>query len=243
MSFILDVSLILVLLIVVWISAKRSIFSSLSGAVAAIVAVTASLFVAVAFAPTVSQHVVTPIVERHAANELADMFSAPHLSNGRDTVRQFLVHDLVYEEPEAYVQLLKFYNVSAEEVREAYRTDPGPDAVLTALTADCINRFSLAIAFAVSAAAIYIVLCLIARRIEENFPPQRRYRGLRKTVPALVGIVSGFVWCWAAAQVLGLVLPAISGMQMFFTPEVLSRTDIYAALTAWDPFVTVQNLF
>lgn len=236
MSFVLDISLVLVVLIVVWIGAKRSIFASLSDAVAAIVAVAASLFIAANLAPVVSEYAVTPVVERHAANELADMFSLPHLGNGRDTVAQFMVHELVYEQPEAYVQLLDFYDVSAAEVLDAYRANPGSDAVLTALTADCIQNLSLAIAFAASVAVLYIILTLIARRIEDNFPPQRRYHGIRKAAPALISVVSGVVWCWALAQTLCLVLTAISGMQMFFTPDVLSKTDVYAVLTAWTPW-------
>lgn len=239
MSFVLDASLVLILLVVAWVFAKRSIFSAFSGALAILVAVVASLFLTSFAASYVSQYAVAPLVERSAANELADMFSAPHLANGRDTVAQLTVNKLVYEEPEAYTQLLRYYNVSAEEVRAAYRADPGADAVLTALTTECIERFSVAVAFLVCTVVLYIVLRLIARRIEENFPPQRKYRGFRKILPCFAGFLSGLLWCWAAAQVLSLIFPAVEGMQMFFTPAVLAKTDLYALLTAWNPFAAM----
>ncbi|MBO5797144.1 MAG: hypothetical protein J6R77_02230, partial [Clostridia bacterium] len=136
MSFLLDIVLIGVLALIVVMYGKRSIFSALCGLLSVALAAVGAVLLTGTVAAPLADYVVAPLVEQSAANELADMFSAPHLSGGRETVAALPLGELVAEQPEAYKQLLAHYSVQPEAVVAAYEQSPTSETVLVALTAD-----------------------------------------------------------------------------------------------------------
>lgn len=235
MSFVVDIVLIALMVLVVAVYAKRSIFSALSGMVAVALAAVGAMLLSAPLATPLADVTVRPLVEQAAAGELADMFSAPHLASGRETVATLPLGDLVREEPEAYKQLLTYYSVSPDTVAAAYAAEATPTAVLVALTGGYVEAISRAAVFLCLVAVFYVLLRLIARRIEQNFPPLRRYRGMKRWIPGLIGVPGGLVWSWVAVTIMHWVVPVTAGQLIFLTPKVLEMTDWYAFLQAINP--------
>lgn len=237
MSFLLDVLLLgIVLVEVVW-YAKRTIFGALSGCVALALAAFAAFFLIGTVAPRLSDYVVTPLVEQAAANELADMYSAAHLSSGRETVAALPLGELVEQQPEAYAQLLNRYSVEPAAVRAAYEADPSPVTVLTALTQARATAISRAVVFVLLTALLRVLLGLIAGRVEQNFPPTPRYHGVKRLVPGLLGIVAGLIVLWVLVAVLSWIVPVLQGQILFLSEETLQTADGFSVLRRSDPFL------
>ncbi len=242
MSFLLDVVLIVLLLVVAWIYANRSIFAAAASVIAALIAIVAAVLLTGVLSAPLCTHVVAPLTEQVAANEFADMYSAPHLSGGRETVAALPLGELVAEEPEAYRQLLDRYAVSAEEVAAAYEASPLPETVLVTVTAPFADALSRAAVFVLLSVTFTLVLQIVWRQIEQNFPPRRRYRGFKRLVPWLIGLAGGLLWCWVAAAVISWLVPTLAGRSLWLTPEVLAATDWYSLLKWTDPFLLLMQL-
>ncbi len=239
MSFLLDLCLLLILVGVVVLYAKRSIFAALTGFAAVAIGLTAAVLLTGTVAPALSQAVVRPLVERSAANELADMYSAPHTSNGRRTVESLPLHELLEEEPEAYSQLLVEYNVDPADVRAAYARNATSEAILVALTQARVAAFSDVLAFAVLSVLLLLILRLIANRIEQNFPPVGRYHGLRRIVPGLIGVPAGLIVLWGVVRVLCRLAPVVQGQTVFLSDALLDAADGFSLLRWSDPFLLI----
>lgn len=242
MSFLLDVALIGLLVLIVVIYAKRSIFAAFSGLLSVAVAAVGAVLLTGTVAAPLADYVVAPLVEQSAANELADMFSAPHLSGGQETVAALPLGELVAEQPEAYKQLLAYYSVEPETMTAAWAANPIPETVLVTLTADYAAAISRAGVLVILTVAFSLLLRFIARLVEQNFPPARRYRKFKKALPALLGVGAGLVWSWVAATVIHWVVPVIAGQVLFLNPEVLYATDWYRLLWWSNPLLALFRL-
>ena len=86
-----------------------------------------------------------------------------------------------------------------------------------------------------------VILQLIVRRIEQNLPPQRRYRGIKRVVPLLFGVLCGFLWSWVAADVLARVVPQTAEQLVFLTPAVLENTEWYRWLQYINPLTFIRG--
>lgn len=239
MSFLLDIILMGVLALIVVIYAKRSIFSALSGLVSVAVAAVAAVLLTGVLAAPLSDYVIAPLVEQSAANELADMFSAPHLSGGRETVAALPLGELVSEQPEAYRQLLAYYSVEPETVGAAWAASQTSEAVLVALTAEYAAAFSRSGVLLLLTLVFSLLLRLIAQRIEQNLPPVRRYHGFKRLLPGLIGVAAGLLWSWVIATVIHWVVPVTAGQIFFLTPAVLRQTDWYRLLWWSNPLLAL----
>lgn len=237
MSFLLDAILIGILLGTVAVYCRRSLFSALTGAAALAVAAVGAVLLAEAAAAPVAANLTAPLAERAVANELADMFSAPHYSNGRDTVASLPLGDLVEQEPEAYLRLLEEYNVSPEAVRAAYLDDSYPVTVLTAVTRGFSDALAKSVVLPVLTALFALILRLIAHRVEENLPPRRAYRGIKRLLPGAVGILAGVILLWVLVPVIGWLAPALAGKSLMFKPQVLEQAEWYSLLKLTDPLL------
>lgn len=242
MSFLLDIVLIGVLALIVVIYSKRSIFAAAAGLLSVALAAVGAIWLTAPVAAPLNDYVVAPLVEQAAAGELADMFSAPHLSGGRETVASLPLGDLVTEQPEAYLQLLRTYSVQPEAVAAAYAQTPTSETVLVALTADYAVAFSRAAVLIILTLALSLLLRFIARQIEQNFPPARRYRGFKKALPALLGAGAGLLWSWVIATVIHWVVPVVAGQVIFLSPDVLYATDWYRFLWWTNPLLPLFAL-
>lgn len=126
---------------------------------------------------------VAPHVERAAANSIADMFSAPHLENGRDTVADLDVQGLVEDDPPAFAKLLHHYGASIEELRAMPPNSTSAD-YLAAITREYAAALSKSVLYAVLFTAFFLSARLAARRIELNLVPPAPLRGARRLIPA-----------------------------------------------------------
>lgn len=239
MSFLLDVFLVGLLVVeIVW-YARRTIFGAASGLVALALAAFAAFFLVGPLSPVLSSTVVTPLVEKTAANQLADMYSAEHLSSGRETVAVLPLGELVGEQPDAYVQLLEQYNVEPDAVLSAYQTSPSSETVLVALTAARAEAVSKAVVFLVLTVVLRLLFGLIAGRIEDNFPPPPRYHGVKKAIPAVLGALAGVIVLWVAVAVFSWVVPVMQGQILFLSEEILQTADGFSLLRQINPFLLI----
>lgn len=237
MSFLLDIVLIGILLATVAVYCRRSIFAAATGAAALAAAAVGAVLLVGVTAPPVAETVIEPLVERTVANELADMFSAPHYAVGQDTVAALPLGDLVEEEPEAYLRLLEEYSVSPDTVKAAYLADAYPRTVLIAITRDYAAAFAKSLVLLVLTAVFTLILRLIAHRVEQNLPPQRVYRGFKRLLPGLIGMVGGVILLWVLVPVIGWLVPVTAGQTLMFTPAILEQAEWYSLLRLTDPLL------
>lgn len=241
MSFLVDIVLIGILLAVVTVYARKSIFAAGVGTLAAAVAIVAATFLTPLVAPTVAAYTVTPLVERTVAGELADMHSAPHRSTVEETVAALPLDEMIAEHSERYVHLLEKYHVSSEAVKDVWHTEKTGVAMVRCLAAPLATVLSETGVFLLLCLVLNVILQLIVRRVEQNLPPLRRYRGIKRAVPPLFGVLCGLLWSWVAAAVLAQVVPQMAQQLVFLTPEVLEKTDWYRWLQSINPLTLVRG--
>lgn len=242
MSFLVDIVLIGILLAVVTVYARKSIFAAGLGTLATAIAIVAALFLAPLAASPVSEYALTPLIERTVAGELADMHSAPHLPTVEKTVATLPLRDMITERSDAYLHMLSKYHVTPETVETVWRTEGTGTAVVRCVAAPLAAVLSETAVFLLLCLVLTLILQLIVRRVEQNLPPLRRYYGIKRVVPPLFGVVCGLLWSWVAAAVLARVVPQTAEQLVFLTPEVLERTDWYRWLHSINPLVWLYSL-
>jgi hypothetical protein len=110
------------------------------------------------------------------------------------------------------------------------------------LLQDYAVAFSRAAVLIILTLALSLLLRFIARQIEQNFPPARRYRGFKKALPALLGAGAGLLWSWVIATVIHWVVPVVAGQVIFLSPDVLYATDWYRFLWWTNPLLPLFAL-
>lgn len=242
MSFLIDIALIGILAVVVAVYARRSIFSAGFGVLVTAVAVVAALLITPFLSPTVADTFIQPLTEKPIATALADMHSAPYASTVEQTVAYLPLGEMIVEQPEGYVQLLEEYRVTPETVLEAYYALPLPMTVVHTIAKGYAAALAQAVVFLLLAVLLAVLLQFIVRRIEQNLPPQRRYRGFKRVCPPLFGVMSGLIWSFAVVTALSWAVPAMAGKLLFLTPDVLEKTDWYALLHRLNPLSFWQRM-
>ncbi len=242
MGFLIDIVLLVILAGIVAISARRSVFSSGFGVVVSAAAVVTALFVTPFCAPTVSDILVQPTVEKSVAVALADMHSAPHATTAAQTVATLPLRELIEEQPDGYLQLLQEYSVSPETVRDAYLAAPQPMTVVHTVAHDFAAAIAETMVFLLISVVAAVLLQFVVRRIEQNLPPLRRYHGFKRVLPALFGVASGLVWSFAVITVLSRLVPAVAGKSVLFTPATLQNADWYSLLERINPLPLLRQL-
>ncbi len=241
MSFLVDIVLIGILLAVVTTYARKSIFSAGMGTLATAMAVTAALFLAPLAATPAAEITLTPLTERAVAEEFADMYSAPHLATPEKTVAALPFAQMIDEQTESYRRLLEKYHADAATVEAAYRAHPEGITVVHSIAAPFATTLTKAGVFLLISLLLTVVLQLIMRRIEQNLPPQRRYRGFKRVIPPLFGVLSGLLWSWVAIIVLSWVVPVAAEQLVFLTPAVLQQADWYRWLHSISPLALLER--
>lgn len=241
MSFLVDIVLIGILAAVVTVYARKSIFSAGMGTLATAVAIVAATVLAPLAAPPVAAYTVTPFVEKTVAGEIADMHSAPHLSTAGETVAALPLGDMITERSDGYLHLLSKYHVTPEAVETVWRTEGSGVAVVRCIAAPLAAVLAETAVFLLLCLVLMLVLQLIVRRVEQNLPPLRRYRGIKRAVPLLFGVLCGLLWSWVAAAVLARVVPQTAEQLVFLTPEVLEKTDWYRWLQSVNPLTLIRG--
>ena len=242
MGFLIDVALLGLLVGIVVISARRSVFSAGLGVVVTTVAVLTALFVTPLLSATVSDVLVRPLVEKSVAVSLADMHSAPHGQTAEQTVSALPLGELVETQPEGYLQLLQEYGVSPETVKSAYRLSPQPMTVVHTVAKDFAAAIAGTAVFLLLAVVAAVLLQCVVRRIEQNLPPLRRYHGFKRTLPTIFGIANGLIWSFAVVTAVSWLVPAVGGKLVLFTPTTLEQTDWYSFLEHINPLPLLRRL-
>ncbi|MBE6757059.1 MAG: hypothetical protein E7552_00720 [Ruminococcaceae bacterium] len=241
MSFLVDIVLIGILLAVVSVYARRSVFSAGIGTLATAVAVVAAVFLTPLAAPFVAEYAAAPLTERAVAEELADMYSAPHLETAEETVAALPIADMLAARPDTYLRLLSKYHVEHAAVQAAFRADFEGISVVRTIAAPLAEVLAKTTVFFLLCLVLNLILQLVVRRVEQNLPPQRRYRGIKRAVPPLFGVLCGLVWSWVAVTVISWVVPQTAEQLVFLTPAVLERTDWYRWLQSINPLAWLHR--
>ena len=90
----------------------------------------------------------TPAVERSAANRLADLFSAPHLADGRETVAALDFDELIQNNPPEFQKILDHYGANIDALRNLPDAHTSAD-VLNAVAGLYSRTLSRAVSYAV----------------------------------------------------------------------------------------------
>lgn len=236
MGFLLDLVCGVILAVSALLFARRSISSSLLSLASWFLALCLGAALALPLAALAGPKWVAPHVERAAANSIADMFSAPHLSTGRETVAELDVQGLVEENPPAFAKLLHHYGASIEELR-AMPSDSASADYLAAITREYAAALSRSVLYAVLFTAFFLLARLAARRIELNLVPPAPLRGARRLIPAAIGLAVGWIAVLSLSVLLEWLLPYVGRDAVFFTEEMLKDAGFYQILNQINLFI------
>lgn len=236
MGFLLDLICAVILAASVFLFARRSISSSLLAMGSWLLALCLGAAAALPLASLAGPKWVAPHVERAAANSIADMFSAPHLENGRDTVADLDVQGLVEDDPPAFAKLLHHYGASIEELRAMPPNSTSTD-YLAAITREYAAALSKSVLYAVLFTAFFLSARLAARRIELNLVPPAPLRGARRLIPAAIGLAAGWIAVLSLSVLLEWLLPYVGRDAVFFNGETLKNAGFYQILNQFNLFI------
>ncbi len=240
MGFLIDILLLGLLVGVVAIYARRSVFSAGLGALVVAISVVTALFVTPLLAP-MAETMVRPSVEKAVAVALADMHSAPHAATPEQTVASLPLGDLIAAKPEGYLHLLQEYGVAPETVEAAFLAAPQPMTVVHTVAEGVAAAITETLVYLLLAVAVAVLLHFVVRRIEQNLPPLRRYHGFKRVLPALFGVLAGLIWSFAVVWLLSRLVPAVAGKSVMFTPGTLKNADWYSLLERINPLPLLQR--
>ncbi|MBR3290106.1 MAG: hypothetical protein IKI63_04940 [Clostridia bacterium] len=237
MYFVLDIICVLIIVGMVirfWSSALSSVI--LRG-LCVLLGIVIAVFVTAPLAQMGNAVLVQPVVERSAANELADMVSGTHRATGRETAQRLDLTRLIQDQPPAFVEWVERYHADPATAVAAYNKQHSGEALLTAVTGDYCMALSKSGSFAVLWVISVLLLLWIARRIELNMaPPARRTTGAKIGAP-LLGAVVGILIVMGLTVFLEWLVPYLSGRTMMFPANMLTAGTVYPILKFINPFL------
>lgn len=235
MSLILDLVCLLLLAGGFAFGWSRSPLSSGLTLLSAVLALTGAFFLSIPAGEWISETVVAPQVEQSAANELADMVSAPHLSSGRDTVRDLPLPDMARENAAPFSRLVGRYGAQEDQVLTA--AENGAEAVLLAITSGISLAISRSLVFIALFLMLMLAVRLLCRRlVEQNLPPPSRKPGWRRVSSGLLGMLTGLALIYVLSAALGIFLPYAPSDSLVFPQGLMERTDLCRYLNICNPF-------
>ena len=236
MNFVLDLLGLLLIALLVLLYWKRSVPDALLTVTAAALALTAAALLCRPVTDHLTRPLLQPIIEQSAANELADLFSAPHLNSGADTVAALDLSQTVASDAPAYRTLLARYAADPEAVLLAYQAEGTSLAVLQAIAAPLTDLLAHAAAFLLCWAAAGVLLLLIARRVARNLPPPSPVRGAMHLPAALLGLISAYILLCGLQLLLAWLIPAGAGRVIFLENSSADRSMLHALLKQGNVF-------
>lgn len=242
MSFLLDLIFAAVIIGMVLAWWNHAVSTSLFSLLSLFLSLTLAFFLSAPASIPVADVVLGPGIRTAAANDLADLFSAPHLSSGEETVAGLSFDQMLREAPSPFVEVVESYGADLEQVREAYAASPEPETLLEAVTGTFIRDLSRALCFAVLWVLLGILIKLITRRIESNMRPPARLKGVKRAVPPLVALAASIVVIWGMSLPLRWMLPYLAAREIFFSPNTLDSSFFYHFLNVFNPFAWLLSL-
>lgn len=242
MSFLLDLIFAAVIIGMVLVWWNHAVSTSLFSLLSLFLSLTLAFFLSVPISIPVADAVLGPGIRASAANDLADLFSAPHLSSGEETVAQLSFDQMLWEAPAPFVKVLDAYGADLERVREAYDASPEPESLLKAVTDTFIRDLSRSLCFAVLWVALGILIKLITRRIEDNMRPPARLKGVARVLPSLIALASSVAVIWGISLILQWMLPYLAARDILFNETTLDSSFFYHFLNFLNPFARLLSL-
>lgn len=236
MGFLLDgaVVLLLILLAVLW--RNRAVSSALFSFMSIALALSAAAVFASLLSVPIAAHVFRPSVSRAAAYDLADLFSAPHLETGEETVQALSFDWMLEEGPAPFTEILQKYGTTLEEVRDAYSLSPEPATVLRTVSRGMADMLGWVTLFGVLWVLFAVLMRWGAHRIEANLRPPKRLKGLRRLWPLLAALLSGVVIVWGVSLILERAVPYLEPRTLLLSRNMLDSAQIYTILNRINPF-------
>lgn len=242
MYFVLDIICVLIIvgmMIRFWSSALSSV---LLRGLCVLLGILIAVFATAPLAEVTGAVLVQPVVERSAANDLADMVSGAHRATGRETAERLDLTQLIKDQPPAFIEWVERYHADPATAVAAYNRQHSGEALLLAVTGGYCTALSKSGSFAVLWVVSVLLLLLIARRIELNMaPPTRRTMGTKIGSP-LLGALTGVLIVMGLTVMLEWLVPFVRGQMLLFASDMLTAGTVYPILKAVNPFLWVLSL-
>lgn len=237
MSFILDLLCAGIAIGILVVFVKRPVSSAAASCICLAAALCAAFFAAMPLSGLASEHLVTPLVEKQAGNKLADLFSAPHLDSGSETVAGLDFTWMLDERPGPFTDLVASYGADVDQVAAAYTGEQPAVALLKAMTGDYCQALSKAMVFLLLFVLLFCLFRFIARRVENNLPPSPKMTLGRRCVNVLLGLVSSVLVIFALGIVLETAVPYLEYDSVVFSVASLRDSYLYEYLNRINPFL------
>ena len=237
MYFVLDIICVLIIVGMVirfWSSALSSV---LLRGLCVLLGIVIAVFVTAPLAEVGNAVLVQPVVERSAANDLADMVSGTHRASGRETAEKLDLNQLIKDQPPAFIEWVERYHAKPADAVAAYNKQHSGEALLVAVTGGYCKAISKSGTFALLWVVFVLILLLVARRIEMNMaPPTHRSLG-NKIASPLIGAVIGILIVMGVTVMLEWLVPYLSGHVLLFASDMLTAGTVYPILKFINPFL------
>lgn len=178
----------------------------------------------------------TPAVERSAANRLADLFSAPHLADGRETVAALDFDELIQNNPPEFQKILDHYGANIDALRNLPDAHTSAD-VLNAVAGLYSRTLSRAVSYAVLFWLVFLAGKLAQKRVEGNLVPPPSLRGARRLIPPALGLLAGLFWIFSLAVLLEWLVPVAGRDSVVFSEDMLKSASFYQILNQINLFI------
>ena len=242
MYFVLDIVCVLILGICAAWFYKATAGQVLIKAACVFCAALLAVFASIPCAPLVNRMIVAPIMEKNAANSLADMVSAEHKGSGRETVKDLNLDDLVADRPTAFREWVEQYQGDLNTVCFAYRSGDAQTMLVNLMT-PLTKDVSRAVTYMLLWIICLLVLRFFAWRLEFNSAPKTRKRGdWKNALPPLCGVLYGICIVWGLAVALEWLVPPLRGTVSLLTDETLTKGVVYPLLRVCDPLYWLAQI-
>ncbi len=242
MYFVLDLVCVLIVLICIVHFFKSSSMAVIIKAACVILSAALAVLVSIPCTSPVNNGIVTPAIERRAANQLAEKVSAEPKTNGRETVESLDLDALVRTRPVGFVDWVKEYDGDLEAVCFEYEHS-GAKTMLVNLVKPICRDIARAVAFLALWIVLFAVLRFLVWKFEWNSAPKQRKRGdFHNVFPPILGAFYGVFVIWGMAVALEWLVPSLDGMVPLLGGEMLDNGAVYPFLQWCDPLCWLARL-
>lgn len=242
MYFVLDLVCVLILLICAVHFFKSSITAVAIKAACVFLSAALAVLLSIPCATLFNHWIVTPTMERQAANELAEKVSAEPKSSGRETVKSLDLYALVNDRPAGFVEWVKKYDGDVDTVCQEYLL-LGGETMLINLMKHLCEDVSRAVAYLFLWIAFFVVLRIFVWKFEWNSAPnQRKHGDFNNVFPPLLGVVYGIFVIWGMAVALEWLVPPLDGSLPLLKGGMLDNGAVYPFLRVCDPLYWLARL-
>ena len=241
MSFLLDLLCAGIVILFLLVFIKRPLSSSVASCVSLAAALCAAFFAAAPLSELASAYLVSPLVEQKAGNDLADLFSAPHLGSGSETVAGLDFAWMLEERPKPFTELVEEYGADVEAVAAAYTGDEPSVSLLKAITGGYCSALSRTGVFALLLLLFFLLFRFIAKRVENNLPPPPKMNMSRRIGNVLLGLASSVLMIFALGIALETAVPYLEHGSVVFSVASLRDSYIYEYLNRINPFLLLLS--